>query len=178
MLKLSKRIFVVYGLLLLIFLIFNLALVPLILLMIIISLVVIIITILDLFQGVINRINSQLKIKTLMVLLLPLVSIYTLRSVDFNGKVFLSAYSEGIINGADITFYQNKSMEYCSLSLIGEQCYKGNYEFKDNVFIVNYTCGRPRLKSTRMLIIGSDLLFIDKSNNMEYKFDIEREYLK
>jgi len=129
------------------------------------------------FLAIIKQRDWKANFLTLLLFALPLIGFQLIRSIDSNGKVFFSAANDGVISGSCITFYENKKMEYCSLSLIGEFCYPGTYEFENNTFYVNYTNNTPRLKSTKMVINDSELWFIDENNETEYKFDVDLKVL-
>lgn len=88
----------------------------------------------------------------------------------------VSAWVEGVISGADITFYDDKSMKYCSMSLFGEKCYSGKYELINDTFIVRYSKQLPRIKSTKMITANNKLLFLNDANEIDYEFYLDDQY--
>lgn len=127
-----------------------------------------------------NKEASKKNIIATLVLIIPLIGFYfeRIQGEKEDEKIVLSAYSEGVISGADITFYENEKVKYCSATLIGEQCYFGTYEMKEDTILVAYFNKSPILKSRRMVKKEKRLLFLNGKNDVEHEFYIGRKYIK
>lgn len=179
MTQISKILFVVYLFLIILYIGFQFTFLPLFLLTLLITSIAAIIGMVQLIIAIKN--NGDIRGNALTLILLMTSPLLLLFIIGDNNEPFkeevLAAYSDGVISGADITFYEDKSMKYCSMSLFGEKCYNGKYELKQDTFIVTYSNFSPSLKFTKMTRLNDRLLFLSESNEIEYKFYLQNKFL-
>jgi hypothetical protein len=84
----------------------------------------------------------------------------------------MSAYSDGVINGAEIYFFADKTMQYESLSLIGTDFYYGTYTILNDTFFVEYNNDKPSLDFTKMIVENDNLIFLNFDNSDRYPFNL------
>jgi hypothetical protein len=122
-----------------------------------------------------------MKVKNLILILLliPVVGFFCIKNKKkdvVTKNNILSAWVEGVISGADITFYDDNSMEYCSMSLTGKKCYYGKYELIKDTFFVRYSNRIPSIKSTKMIKSNNNFLFLNEENKIVYKFYLDNQF--
>lgn len=87
-------------------------------------------------------------------------------------NIILSAYHDGVINGAEIYFFDNGTMQYENTSLIGMNLYPGTYTIVNDTFFVEYTESKPSLDFPKMVIKENDLIFLNHDNTDSYRFNL------
>ena len=88
-------------------------------------------------------------------------------------KTIWSAYSDGVISSAEISFKENESFEYCSSTLLGNFRYKGQYTWIEDTIYLNYNNQSPMLKSTKLVVQNNNLIFLNETGNNDYSFSID-----
>ncbi len=174
MLRISKILFGVYVFLLILYLGIHYLFLPLVLLTIFVSSIFLIIAVIQLLISMKKRKAIRQRWLTVVLLLIPLLGIFFYDNVEWiEENEILSAYTDGPISGADITFYENNKMKYCSMSLLGEKCYLGKYELNEDTFLVTYSNGLPNIKSTKMVKMSDKFVFLDEENEAVYEFYLD-----
>jgi len=174
MLRISKAMFGVYVFLLILHLGFHFTFISLILMAVFLTSIALIIILIQLLVSIKRKEAIRQRLLTVAILLAPLTTLFFYgKANSVEEKRILSAYTDGVISGADITFYENNKMKYCSMDLMGERCYTGSYELKGDTFLVTYTNRLPNLKSTKMIKRNDRLMFINDKDEIEYKFYLD-----
>ena len=170
MLRISIVLFLIFALLYAVYFCLDFTFPIVVLIVLFIATGSLIITIGQLVMAIKNQEFIQEKLLTIAILLIPLIGLAILMKPSPNDKIILLAYSDGVISGADITFYENNKMSYCSKGLISQQCFRGKYMLKQDTFLVTYTGHLPRLTSRKMVAINDKLVFLNEENEVECEF--------
>ncbi len=114
-------------------------------------------------------------IKTFLILAIPLLGLFIQKKIydHRNTHKIFSAYSDGVIIGAEISFYNNEKFKYCNSSLLGEKCFLGTYKTAQDTFYLSYSKGQPSLSAQKIFKEKYALFFINDKGEIDYQFKLD-----